>query len=150
MVRPHALPRMDFSSGIPQKLRTLVVVPSVLTSPEKVEDLLEGLEVRYLANRDINLYFGLLTDLLDAEQEVMPEDEHLLLMARQGIEALNEKYHDRIFFLFPRQRMWDPRRGSGGAMSASEAYSGSSTHCYEGNPGIASPRFRVTVRSCLE
>jgi cyclic beta-1,2-glucan synthetase len=111
MVRPHALPRMDFSSGIPQKLRTLVVVPSVLTSPEKVEDLLEGLEVRYLANRDINLYFGLLTDLRDAKHEVMPEDEHLLLMARQGIEALNEKYHDSIFFLFPRQRRWNPKEG---------------------------------------
>jgi len=108
LIRPHALPRMDFSSGIPQELRTLVVVPSVLNSPEKVEDLLEGIEVRYLANRDINLYFGLLTDLRDAEQEVMPEDEHLLLMARQGIEALNEKYHDRIFFLFPRQRRWNP------------------------------------------
>ena len=111
MVRPHALPRMDFSSGIPQKLRTLVVVPSVLTSPEKVEDLLEGLEVRYLANRDTNLYFGLLMDLRDAKQEVMPEDEHLLHMARQGIEALNEKYHDRIFFLFPRQRRWNSKEG---------------------------------------
>ena len=108
LIRPHALPRMDFSSGIPQELRTLVVVPSVLTSPEKVEDLLEGLEVRYLANRDINLYFGLLTDLRDADQEVMSEDEHLLLMARRGIEALNEKYHDSIFFLFPRKRRWIP------------------------------------------
>jgi cyclic beta-1,2-glucan synthetase len=111
MVRPRALPRMDFSSGIPQKLRTLVVVPSVLSGPDKVEDLLEGLEVRYLANRDINLYFSLLTDLRDAEQEVMPEDEHLLLMARQGIEALNEKYHDKIFFLLPRQRRWNPEDG---------------------------------------
>ena len=111
MVRPHALPRMDYSSGIPQELRTLVVVPSVLTNPEKVEDLLDGLEVRYLANRDKNLYFGLLTDLRDAAQEVMPEDEHLLLMARQGIEALNEKYQDKIFFLFPRHRRWNPEDG---------------------------------------
>jgi|GEM_PF-2836072 len=31
---------------------------------------LEGLEVRYLANRDYNLCFGLLTDLVDAKQEV--------------------------------------------------------------------------------
>ena len=111
LVRPHALPRMDFSSGIPEELRTLVVVPSVLTSPEKVMDLLEALEVRYLANRDINLHFGLLTDLGDAEQEVVPEDEHLLLMARQGVEALNEKYHDGIFFLFPRQRSVGPQGG---------------------------------------
>ena len=109
LIRPHALPRMDFSSGIPQDLRTLVVVPSVLTSPEKVKDLLEGLEVRYLANRDINLHFGLLTDLGDAKQEIVHEDEHLLRMARQGVEALNEKYHDNIFFLFPRRRRWDPK-----------------------------------------
>ena len=109
LVRPHALPRMDFSSGIPEELRTLVVVPSVLTSPEKVKDLLEALEVRYLANRDNNLHFGLLTDLGDAEQEVVPEDEHLLIMARQGVEALNEKYCDGIFFLFPRLRRWDSK-----------------------------------------
>jgi cyclic beta-1,2-glucan synthetase len=108
LVRPHALPRMDYSLGIPEELRTLVVVPSVLTSPEKVVDLLEGLEVRYLANRDINIHFGLLTDLRDAEKEVMPEDEHLLLMAGQGVEALNEKYHGGIFFLFPRRRSLDP------------------------------------------
>jgi len=44
LVSPHALPRMDFSLGIPEELRTLVVVPSVLTSPEKVTDLLAGKE----------------------------------------------------------------------------------------------------------
>ncbi len=107
LVSPHALPRMDFSLGIPQELRTLVVVPSVLTNPEKVKDLLEGIEVRYLANRDTNLHFGLLTDLVDAGQEVVPEDEHLLILARQGIEALNKKYHASSFFLFPRLRRWD-------------------------------------------
>ncbi len=109
LVRPHALPRMDFSSGIPEELQTLVVVPSVLNSPEKVIDLLEGLEVRYLANRDPNLHFGLLTDLGDAEQEVVPRDENLLLAASRGIEALNEKYHDSIFLLFPRRRRWNPK-----------------------------------------
>jgi hypothetical protein len=109
VVRPHALPRMDFSSAIPDEMRTLVVVPSVLSNPEKVDDLLEGLEIRYLANRDHNLHFGLLTDLVDAKHEVMPEDEHLLLKASQGIEALNERYHESIFFLFPRLRVWDSK-----------------------------------------
>ncbi len=75
--------------------------------PEKIDDLLEGLEIRYLANRDTHLHFGLLTDLVDAKQEIMPEDEHLLQRARQGIEALNERYHESIFFLFPRLRRWD-------------------------------------------
>jgi cyclic beta-1,2-glucan synthetase len=112
LVKPHALPRMDFSSGIPDKLRTLIVVPSVLNRPENVEDLLEGLEVRYLANRDKNLHFGLLTDLVDAKQETIPEDDHLLFLARQGIETLNEKYHDNIFYLFPRKRKLNSEDGT--------------------------------------
>ena len=44
----------------------MVVVPTMLSSPAGVEDLLEGLEVRYLANRDDNLHFALLTDFDDA------------------------------------------------------------------------------------
>ncbi len=60
LVKPHVLPRMDFSKGIPKELSTLVVVPSLLTNPERVAELLSGLEIRYLANRDKNLYFGLL------------------------------------------------------------------------------------------
>jgi len=68
-VRPHPLPRMDFSNGIPSQSRTLVVVPTMLTNPQSVDDLVEALEVRFLANRDDNLYFGLLTDFRDAHEE---------------------------------------------------------------------------------
>ena len=57
---------MDFSEGIPPESRTLVVVPTMLTSAQNVEDLIEALEVRFLANRDDNLHFGLLTDFRDA------------------------------------------------------------------------------------
>ena len=106
LVKPHVLPRMDFSKGIPQEMSTLVVVPSLLTNPEGVRELLLGLEIRYLANRDKNLYFGLLADLTEAEQEVLPEDEQLLLMAHDGIEDLNKKYPGNVFFLFPRRRKW--------------------------------------------
>ena len=106
LVKPHVLPRMDFSKGIPQEMSTLVVVPSLLTNPERVAELLSGLEIRYLANRDKNLYFGLLTDLTEAKLEVMPEDEQLLLLAHNGIEALNKNYPGSVFFLFPRRRKW--------------------------------------------
>jgi len=115
LVKPRSLPRMDFSSGIPQECRTIVVVPTMLSSPQRVEELLDGLEVRYLANRDENLDFGLLTDFEDAAQEVMPTDEELIRLAREGIAALNQKYHaDRsdIFFLFHRPRRWNPQEGA--------------------------------------
>jgi len=112
LVTPHALPRMDFSRGIPAGYCTLVVVPTMLTSAENIEDLVEALEVRFLANRDRNLYFSLLTDFRDAHEETLPEDRVLLELAAQRIGELNKKYasaQDGAFFLFHRARRWNPR-----------------------------------------
>jgi cellobiose phosphorylase len=114
LVRPQPLPRLDFSEGIPLESSTLVVVPTMLTSPQNIAALIEALEVRFLANRDANLHFGLLTDFRDAHQETLPEDEPLVNLARQGIEELNEKYRSikgDIFFLFHRPRRWNPIEG---------------------------------------
>jgi cyclic beta-1,2-glucan synthetase len=111
LVSPHALPRMDFSEGIPAESRTLVVVPIMLTSVQHIEDLVEALEVRFLANRDDNLDFGLLSDFRDAQEETLPEDESLLRLVRKRIEELNGKYSDAkrdAFFLFHRPRRWNP------------------------------------------
>ncbi|MDX9884472.1 GH36-type glycosyl hydrolase domain-containing protein [Thauera sp.] len=118
LATPHPLPRMDFSAGIPPQWRTLVVVPTMLTSADNVDELVEALEVRFLANRDDSLHFGLLTDLLDARHETLAEDAVLVERARLAIEALNRKYGDRrpdaegdIFFLFHRPRRWNPKEG---------------------------------------
>ena len=112
LATPHLLPRMDFSEGIPPESRTLVVVPTMLASAQNIEDLVEALEVRFLANRDENLHFGLLTDFRDALEETLPEDEPLLRLAQTRIEELNEKYRNAkgdTFFLFHRPRRWNPR-----------------------------------------
>lgn len=129
LVTPHPMPRMDFSTGIPPASRTLVVVPTMLTNATDVLNLVEALEVRFLANRDSNLDFGLLTDFRDANQENLPEDEGLLQIARASIEELNKKYDDAPrndvdesmaaigngvqngsrFFLFHRPRRWNPQ-----------------------------------------
>lgn len=114
---PTPLPRMDFSGGIPPASRTLVVVPTMLDSAAGVAALVEALEVRFLANRDAELRFGLLTDFLDAQSEHAEGDTLLLHAARSGIEALNRKYPDGAgeqepggrFFLFHRPRRWNPR-----------------------------------------
>jgi cyclic beta-1,2-glucan synthetase len=110
LATPHPLPRMDFSKGIPPDALTLTVVPTMLASAENTECLLDALEVRFLANRDENLLFGLLTDFHDAREENLPGDEALLSLARQRIEALNKKYGDKrnAFFLFHRPRQWNP------------------------------------------
>ncbi|MEO8594678.1 MAG: glucoamylase family protein [Candidatus Solibacter sp.] len=106
--KPQMLPHLDFSEGIPEVCRTLVVVPAMLTSEEAAQSLIEGLEVRFLANRDANLQFALLTDFGDAAEEVRPEDAALLGVARQGIEELNARYEGRgEFLLLHRPRRWN-------------------------------------------
>ena len=110
LAKPHTLPRMDFSNGIPQEMRSMVVVPTMLTSTHNIEDLVKALEVRFLANQDDHLHFGLLTDFCDATVEKLEEDELLLQHARQRIEELNEKYRNAegdTFFLFHRPRRWN-------------------------------------------
>jgi cyclic beta-1,2-glucan synthetase len=114
LVAPRSLPRMDFDEGIPPTLRTLVVVPTMLSSLANVEQLVEALEVRFLANRDPCLHFGLLTDFCDADLESLPGDEPLLQRARTRIDELNEKYRrpagggrGNSFLLFHRSRQWN-------------------------------------------
>ncbi|MEP7261254.1 MAG: glucoamylase family protein [Usitatibacter sp.] len=113
MVSANPLPRMDYSRGLPPELRTLVVVPTLLTDEEAIGALVEALEVRFLANRDDSLHFALLTDVRDADECEMPADAALLRVAREGIEALNLKYPDAsgaeggTFFLLHRPRLWN-------------------------------------------
>lgn len=127
---PEQLPKMDFSKGIPDACRTLVVVPSMLANPPQVEKLLEELEVRFLSNRDPNLHFALLTDWKDAASQTTPEDAMLLRLAQAGITSLNRKYgrlSQDTFFLFHRPRTWNAndkiwmgyerKRGKLGAMN---------------------------------
>ncbi|HEY0563602.1 MAG TPA: glucoamylase family protein [Methylophilus sp.] len=108
---PRALPRLDFSKGIPAISRTLVVVPTQLSSQQDIDRLLEALEIRYLGNSDPHLFFALLTDYYDATECTLPTDAALLEHARAGIQALNATYQtDRpcIFYLFHRPRVWNP------------------------------------------
>ncbi len=112
LVKPHLLPRMNFSHGIPPDFRTLVVIPVMLVNAAEIENLVEALEIRYLGNRKDNLHFGLLTDFTDAVQETLPEDQALIDLAKQRIEELNKKYQrekNDLFYLFHRPRHWNPK-----------------------------------------
>ncbi len=108
---PRPLARLDFSQGIPDVDRTMVAVPVLLSSAEEIDHLIETLEIRYLGNRDPNLFFALLTDFPDAAEQTLPGDEPLLAHLREGITALNATYReDRpcIFYLVHRARTWNP------------------------------------------
>ena len=48
--------------------------------------------MRFLANRDENLHFGLLTDFRDATEETLRRTNRCCGWPRKRIEELNEQY----------------------------------------------------------
>lgn len=112
IVPPKLLPRMDFSRQVPQLFQTLVTIPTMLTDKKGIAELLEALEVRYLANKVENIYYSLLTDFPDAPAEHLPTDSALLHQVTEGIHALNKKYpkeNGTVFYLFHRSRKWNEK-----------------------------------------
>ena len=110
VVPPRPLPRMALRDGIGAAAQTLVVVPSMLGSEQEADDLVQDLELRFLANRDPHLLFALLTDFSDAATPERPTDDALLAIARDGITRLNQRHAEAgrdVFFLLHRPRRWN-------------------------------------------
>ncbi len=114
LLPPRVLPKLDFKDGIPSDCATFVVIPSMLIRQESAKQLLDQLELHYLANPDPQLWFALLTDFADAPNENMPEDERYISAALDGVRRLNQRYAadgpDR-FFVLHRRRQWNPVEG---------------------------------------
>ena len=113
--KAYALPKLDFSKGVPQPFTTLVVVPTLLMKEKQVRELFDDLEVRYLANQDPNIHFGLLTDLPDSVTRPRQNDtDPLVELAIQLTDELNERYANAgagSFFLLHRHRIFNARQG---------------------------------------
>jgi cyclic beta-1,2-glucan synthetase len=113
LVKPRVLPKLDFSEGIPDDCVTMVAVPALLFNEAQVHDLVLDLEIRFLANRDRNLCFALLTDPPDSDS---PEDQHegLVELCVSLIEGLNLRYRlngRSPFFLFHRHHTYNQAEG---------------------------------------
>ena len=112
---PRRLPRLDLSEAVPDDARTLVVVPTLLTSVEAAQHLVEHLEILALGNLDPRIHFAILGDFTDATTPDTPADAAILAVARDGVTALNARLSDGRgdrFFLFHRAREWNPREGA--------------------------------------
>ncbi|CAN5334023.1 glucoamylase family protein [soil metagenome] len=107
---PRRLPKMDYRDQIPDHSRTLVVVPTLFSSPDDVKDQIEKLEIRSLANPHPGLQFAILSDFHDAKSKELKGDETILETAKKEIAELNEKYSSRYgdkFYLMQRERLWN-------------------------------------------
>ncbi|MBK8174873.1 MAG: glycosyl transferase [Rhodospirillales bacterium] len=105
------LPAMELRDGIPANLRTLVAVPTLLTTLATIEEQVERLEVHHLASPEGDLQFALLSDWVDATTEHADGDAPLLAAARDGIAALNRRHGPapggERFLLLHRRRVWN-------------------------------------------
>ncbi|HTN45667.1 MAG TPA: glucoamylase family protein [Flavipsychrobacter sp.] len=137
IVPPKPLPRMDFAKHVPHQFKTLVTIPTLLTNEKAISDLLEALEVRYLANKIDHVYYSLLTDFTDAATEHLPADDKLLQQVMDGIHLLNEKYsgeQEQIFYLFHRQRNWNEKEKAWMGYERKRGKLSSLNHLLRGNP----------------
>jgi len=120
-----ALPGLELGDGVPETLRTMVVVPTLLTSEADLLEQVERLEVHHLAGIGGDLTFALLSDGLDADRETVAGDADLLAVAHDAIAQLNRRHGpgpcgDR-FLLLHRRRIfnvseniwmgWERKRG---------------------------------------
>lgn len=114
LLKASALPKLDFSDGVPVEHKTLVAVPTLLLSERQVRELVEDLEVRSLANQDSNVHYVLLTDLPDSVEKPQERDLHpLVLLAGKLIEQLNIRYAGNRagrFVMLHRHRIFNPRQ----------------------------------------
>ncbi|MEX1294764.1 MAG: glucoamylase family protein, partial [Candidatus Limnocylindrales bacterium] len=115
-VEPRLHPKLGLSRGVPPELRSMVVVPTFLTSRANIDEQLERLEVHYLANSEGHLHFALLSDWTDASREHRPGDDELLAALVDGVTRLNDTYKGPPgggprFFVLHRRRLWNEGEG---------------------------------------
>ena len=92
IVKPKQIPKMDFYNGVPKEYATFVVIPTILKSKEKVQELMKKLEIYYLANKSENLYFALLGDCSSGPNKEEPFDKEVIEEGLKQVERLNKKY----------------------------------------------------------
>lgn len=117
-VSPKLIPKLDFSHGIDEKNRTMVVIPTIIKSKEKVQELMRKLEVYYLANQSENIYFTLLGDCSQSDKPEEEFDKEVIEEGKKQAERLNQKYDKQeeatlpIFHFIYRKRQRNERENA--------------------------------------
>ncbi|MBQ8536445.1 MAG: hypothetical protein IJ461_03460, partial [Clostridia bacterium] len=104
------LPRLNVSPLAPDK-QTLVVCPTLLTTPKQAMAMVRQLAILHHASPDPRLHFMLLGDFGDSMTREQTADQAIVASAKAGIEALNETLPTQFFYL-QRERFYDPKQRS--------------------------------------
>ena len=93
IVRPKTIPKIDLDSGIDEDNRTMVVIPTIIKTKEKVKELMKKMEVFYLANKSDNLYFCLLGDCSESNKIDEDFDQEIVEEGLKQANILNKKHN---------------------------------------------------------
>lgn len=122
--KPKILPRFDFAKTIDKECSTYIIMPSVINSFNKIDEMIRKLEVTYLANRSDNMYYMLLGDCIPSNKKVIDQDSKYVKYAKEKLDKLNEKYpseHVLFNFIYRKRRYstgegaymgWERKRGA--------------------------------------
>lgn len=102
--KPVVLPSMNYDAGLPKDSSVFFVMPVLMKSAERVKEILDEIEVIYLANRDENIYFAVLADAAESDTKNAEWDSDVYETGVAEAERLNAKYgfaeNKKFFFLY--------------------------------------------------
>ena len=108
IIKPKKIPKMNLENKISKECATFVVIPTILDSKSKIDELIKKIEVYYLANKSENLYFGILGDCISSNKENEEIDKEIIEYGREKIKELNDKYKNKgVFNFLYRKRKWN-------------------------------------------
>lgn len=123
--KPAVFPRLELKEGVPDSMRTIVVIPAIIPDRKRVRELMENMENHYLGNREKNVFFALIGAFKDSDYETIDSDESIIEEASLRIMELNGKYSNGekdIFYFYNRDRIlneidqtwtgWERKRGA--------------------------------------
>lgn len=112
VVATNPLPKLNYTKGIPDESATMVVIPTIVSSKEKIKTMFSTLETFYLMNKSDNLYFTLLGDVKASDKEVEDYDKEISEYGEKISTELNKKYGKDLFYFVYRKRKWNDKENS--------------------------------------
>ena len=112
-VRPEPLPRFNFAKTIDKETSTMIAMPTVINSTEKLDKMIRKMEITYLANRSNNMYYMLLGDCTSSDKEYIDLDQKVVKYGKKLIDELNAKYpaEPKLFNFLYRKRVYSESEG---------------------------------------
>ena len=105
----RVIPKLDYTKGIPDSAKTMVVIPTIVSDTKKIKDMFDTLESFYLENKKDNLYFTLLGDTKAGSEKEYDYDREISKFGQEYAENLNKKYKKDLFYFIYRKRVWNKK-----------------------------------------